>query len=102
MNIENTEDSIRTREYNNSRVFLESLIVNQFSYKVVKMGIDIVVYGKSMSVIIFKTSIRYLNQQRSEVHRLGQNGRRVVEEQFDRRKVLVRFVNHLESLVKAE
>ena len=44
-------------------------------------------------------AIRYLKQHRDEAHRLGQNGRRVVEEQFDRRKVLARFADHLESLV---
>jgi colanic acid biosynthesis glycosyl transferase WcaI len=47
-------------------------------------------------------AIRYLKQQRSEALHLGQNGRRVVEEQFDRRIVLGRFVNHLESLVGVE
>ncbi len=47
-------------------------------------------------------AILYLKQRPSEAHRLGQNGRRVVEEQFDRHRVLARFVNHLESLVKVE
>ena len=43
-------------------------------------------------------AIRYLQQNRSEAYRLGQNGRRVVEEQFDRRIELARFVEHLERL----
>lgn len=47
-------------------------------------------------------AILHLKQQRSEAQLLGQNGRRVVEEQFDRHKVLARFVNHLESFVKAK
>jgi colanic acid biosynthesis glycosyl transferase WcaI len=42
-------------------------------------------------------AIRYLKANPAEAERLGRNGRRVVEEQFDRLKVLERFANHLES-----
>jgi len=45
-------------------------------------------------------AIRYLKQHRSEAHQRGKKGRQVVAEQFDRRKTLARFVNHLESLAK--
>jgi colanic acid biosynthesis glycosyl transferase WcaI len=44
-------------------------------------------------------AIYYLKQNPSVAKRLGQNGRRVVEEQFDRRMVLERFADHLEHLV---
>ncbi len=44
-------------------------------------------------------AIRYLKANPSEAERLGRNGRRVVEEQFDRRKVLERFADYLEKLV---
>lgn len=43
-------------------------------------------------------AIRFLQQNQSEAERLGQNGRRVVEERFDRRVVLKQFAEHLETL----
>lgn len=43
-------------------------------------------------------AIRFLQQNRHEADRLGQNGRRVAEERFDRRVVLKQFAEHLETL----
>jgi colanic acid biosynthesis glycosyl transferase WcaI len=43
-------------------------------------------------------AIRYLRQNPTETERLGRNGRRVVEEKFDRKVVLERFTNYLEAL----
>lgn len=43
-------------------------------------------------------AIRYLKQNRLEADRLGQNARKTVEEQFDRRPVLAHFARYLESL----
>lgn len=45
-------------------------------------------------------AIRFLQQNRHEAERLGRNGRRVVEERFDRRVVLKHFAEHLETLAK--
>jgi len=45
-------------------------------------------------------AIRYLQNNKDEILRLGKNGRRVVEEQFDRRLVLKKFANHLEMLIE--
>ena len=45
-------------------------------------------------------AVRYLRRNPNEIERLGQNGRRVAEENFDRRVVLEKFVNYLEALVK--
>jgi colanic acid biosynthesis glycosyl transferase WcaI len=47
-------------------------------------------------------AIRRLQQNPDEAGRLGRNGRRVVEEQFDRSVVLKRFAQHLESLAKTK
>jgi colanic acid biosynthesis glycosyl transferase WcaI len=44
-------------------------------------------------------AIRFLRDSPEEAERLGGNGRRVAEEEFDRRVVLKRFARHLESLV---
>ena len=44
-------------------------------------------------------AVRYLRRNPNEIERLGQNGRRVAEENFDRRVVLEKFVNYLEVLV---
>ena len=44
-------------------------------------------------------AVRYLRRNPNEIERLGQNGRRVAEENFDRRVVLEKFVNYLEALV---
>ena len=44
-------------------------------------------------------AIRHLQRNRDEAIRLGRNGRRVAEENFDRRVVLEKFVNYLEALV---
>jgi glycosyltransferase involved in cell wall biosynthesis len=46
-------------------------------------------------------AVRYLQQHPDEANSLGRNGRRVVEEEFDRQTVLKRFVQHLESLAKS-
>ena len=43
-------------------------------------------------------AVHYLKQNPAEAERLGRNGRRMVEEQFDRRQVLQRFADHLERL----
>ena len=43
-------------------------------------------------------AIRFLQQNRHEAGKLGRNGRRVAEEQFDRRVVLKQFAEHLEML----
>jgi colanic acid biosynthesis glycosyl transferase WcaI len=43
-------------------------------------------------------AIRRLRENPAEAKALGLNGRRTVEQQFDRRVVLKRFVEHLESL----
>ena len=43
-------------------------------------------------------AIRFLHQNRHEAERLGRNGRRIAEEQFDRRVVLEKFANYLEAL----
>jgi colanic acid biosynthesis glycosyl transferase WcaI len=45
-------------------------------------------------------AIRRLQKNPHEADRLGRNGRKVVQEQFDRNAVLKRFVQHLESLAK--
>jgi glycosyltransferase involved in cell wall biosynthesis len=46
------------------------------------------------------SAIRHLQRNRDEAIRLGRNGRRVVEENFDGRFVLEKFANYLETLVK--
>jgi colanic acid biosynthesis glycosyl transferase WcaI len=43
-------------------------------------------------------AIRFLQQNRHEAERLGRNGRRIAEERFDRRVVLEKFANYLETL----
>jgi colanic acid biosynthesis glycosyl transferase WcaI len=43
-------------------------------------------------------TIRFLQENRYEADRLGQNGRRIAEERFDRRVVLEKFANYLETL----
>jgi colanic acid biosynthesis glycosyl transferase WcaI len=43
-------------------------------------------------------AIRFLRDNPEESERLGRNGRRVVEEQFDRRIVLKQFAQHVERL----
>jgi len=45
-------------------------------------------------------AIQFLKQNRCEAERLGQNGRKIAEERFDRRVVLKQFAEHLETLVK--
>jgi colanic acid biosynthesis glycosyl transferase WcaI len=45
-------------------------------------------------------AICYLRSNPNEIERLGENGRRVAEENFDRRVLLEKFCNHLETLVK--
>jgi colanic acid biosynthesis glycosyl transferase WcaI len=45
-------------------------------------------------------AIRYLRSNPNEIERLGKNGRRVVEEYFDRRVVLEKITNYFEGLVK--
>jgi colanic acid biosynthesis glycosyl transferase WcaI len=45
-------------------------------------------------------AIQYLRRNPSKAEILGRNGRRVVEEKFDRRVVLEKFGNHLETIVK--
>jgi colanic acid biosynthesis glycosyl transferase WcaI len=44
-------------------------------------------------------AIQYLQTNRTEVVRLGQNGRQVVEQMFDHKLVLSHFTEHLEALV---
>ncbi len=43
-------------------------------------------------------AVRYLRQNPDKAESLGRNGRKTVEEQFDRRIVLKQFVRSLESL----
>lgn len=45
-------------------------------------------------------AVRFLRQNPHEADRLGQNGRRIVEEKFDKRFVLKHFAEHLEMLTK--
>jgi colanic acid biosynthesis glycosyl transferase WcaI len=45
-------------------------------------------------------AIQHLHQNRGEAVRLGMNGRRIVEERFDRKVILRLFANHLEYLAK--
>ena len=45
-------------------------------------------------------AIQHLHQNRGEAVRLGMNGRRIVEERFDRKDILRLFANHLEYLAK--
>jgi len=46
-------------------------------------------------------AVRFLHENRQEANRLGMNGRRVAEEEFDREVVLRRFTEHLERLVRS-